>query len=127
MADLARVWVWNEAIEKGFINRQILLGSHAGKQSYFSAGQMLEQRNHAANANHRQNRAKPNANQVAGKQKPQQDGESDVAQVKAVFGKAHVSMDAIRKGTDPKEAYEKNIGTYGRYDEAVKYIDPWNE
>ena len=36
-------------------------------------------------------------------------------------------MDAIRKGTDPKEAYEKNIGTYGRYDEAVKYIDPRNE
>ncbi len=36
-------------------------------------------------------------------------------------------MDAIRKGTDPKEAYEKNIGTYGRYDEAAKYIDPRNE
>ena len=36
-------------------------------------------------------------------------------------------MDAIRKGTDPKEAYETNIGTYGRYDEAVKYIDPRNE
>ena len=33
-------------------------------------------------------------------------------------------MEAIRKGVDPKEAYEKNIGTYGRYDEAVKYIDP---
>ena len=33
-------------------------------------------------------------------------------------------MEAIRKGMDPKEAYEKNIGTYGRYDEAVKYIDP---
>ncbi len=33
-------------------------------------------------------------------------------------------MEAIRKGTDPKEAYEKNIGTYGRYAEAVKYIDP---
>ena len=24
-------------------------------------------------------------------------------------------MDAIRKGTDPKEAYEKNIGTYGQW------------
>ena len=24
-------------------------------------------------------------------------------------------MDAIKKGMDPKEAYEKNIGTYGRY------------
>ena len=33
-------------------------------------------------------------------------------------------MEAIKKGVDPKEAYEKNIGTYGRYDEAVKYIDP---
>ena len=33
-------------------------------------------------------------------------------------------MEAIRKGVDPKEAYEKNIGTNGRYDEAVKYIDP---
>ena len=33
-------------------------------------------------------------------------------------------MDMIRKGADPKDAYEKNIGQYGRYDEAVKYIDP---
>ncbi|MBQ2770516.1 MAG: hypothetical protein IJF41_04700 [Clostridia bacterium] len=33
-------------------------------------------------------------------------------------------MDAIKKGVDPKEAYEKNIGTYGRFDQAVKYIDP---
>lgn len=36
-------------------------------------------------------------------------------------------MDMIRKGKDPKEAYEKNISQYGRYDEAVKYIDPRNE
>lgn len=36
-------------------------------------------------------------------------------------------MDAIKKGVDPKEAYEKNIGTYGRYAEAVKYIDPRKE
>jgi NifU-like protein involved in Fe-S cluster formation len=36
-------------------------------------------------------------------------------------------MDAIKKGTDPKEAYEKNIGTYGRFDEAVKVIDPRKE
>lgn len=36
-------------------------------------------------------------------------------------------MDAIKKGTDPKEAYEKNIGTYGRFAEAVKYIDPRHE
>ncbi len=36
-------------------------------------------------------------------------------------------MDMIKKGTDPKEAYEKNIGTYGRYDEAAKIIDPRHE
>ncbi len=36
-------------------------------------------------------------------------------------------MDAIKKGTDPKEAYEKNIGTYGRYEGAAKYIDPRQE
>ena len=33
-------------------------------------------------------------------------------------------MEAIRKGVDPREAYETNVKTYGRYDEAVKYIDP---
>ena len=36
-------------------------------------------------------------------------------------------MDMIRKGGDPKEAYEKNIGSYGRYAEAAKYIDPRKE
>ena len=36
-------------------------------------------------------------------------------------------MDMIRAGKDPKEAYESNIKTYGRYDEAVKYIDPRSE
>ena len=36
-------------------------------------------------------------------------------------------MDAIKKGVDPKEAYEKNIGTYGRYENAAKYIDPRND
>lgn len=36
-------------------------------------------------------------------------------------------MDAIKKGVEPKEAYEKNIGTYGRYAEAVKIIDPRHE
>ena len=34
---------------------------------------------------------------------------------------------AIKKGVDPKEAYEKNIGTYGRFADAVKYIDPREE
>ena len=36
-------------------------------------------------------------------------------------------MQAIRRGTDPKEAYEKSIGTYGRYAGAAKYIDPREE
>jgi NifU-like protein involved in Fe-S cluster formation len=36
-------------------------------------------------------------------------------------------MDMIKKGVDPKEAYEKNISQYGRYDEAVKVIDPRHE
>jgi NifU-like protein involved in Fe-S cluster formation len=36
-------------------------------------------------------------------------------------------MQSIRRGTDPKEAYEKNVGTYGRYAEAAKYIDPREE
>jgi NifU-like protein involved in Fe-S cluster formation len=33
-------------------------------------------------------------------------------------------MEAIRKGVDPKEAFEKNVGTYGRFVEAPKKIDP---
>lgn len=45
-----------------------------------------------------------------------------------VIGYKYVSlgkmMEAIRKGIDPKEALEKNTGTYGRFAEAVKYIDP---
>ncbi len=36
-------------------------------------------------------------------------------------------MDAIKKGVDPKEAYEKNVGQYGRFSEAVKVIDPRKE
>jgi hypothetical protein len=36
-------------------------------------------------------------------------------------------MDAVKKGVDIKEAYEKNVGTYGRYADAVKYIDPRKE
>ena len=34
---------------------------------------------------------------------------------------------AIKKGMEPNEAYEKSKGTYGRFDEAVKYIDPRKE
>ena len=36
-------------------------------------------------------------------------------------------MEAIKKGMDPKDAYEKNIGTYGRFAEAAKVIDPRKE
>lgn len=36
-------------------------------------------------------------------------------------------MEAIRAGVAPAEAYEKNVKTYGRYDDAVKYIDPRKE
>ena len=36
-------------------------------------------------------------------------------------------MDNIKKGIDPKEAIEKASGTYGRFDEAVKKIDPREE
>ncbi len=36
-------------------------------------------------------------------------------------------MEAIRHGKDPKEAYEANVKSYGRYDAAVKYIDPREE
>ncbi len=50
------------------------------------------------------------------------DADSEVIGYKFVhLGKM---MDAIKAGKDPKEAYESNIKTYGRYDEAVKYIDP---
>ena len=36
-------------------------------------------------------------------------------------------MDAIRKNVDPKEALEKNTGTYGRFNEATRVIDPREE
>lgn len=36
-------------------------------------------------------------------------------------------MDAIKKGVEPMEAIEKGGGTYGRFDEAVKTIDPREE
>ncbi len=36
-------------------------------------------------------------------------------------------MEAIKKGEDPRAAYEKCIGTYGRYEGAAKYIDPRKE
>ncbi|MCQ2792621.1 MAG: hypothetical protein MJ208_03775 [Bacilli bacterium] len=36
-------------------------------------------------------------------------------------------MKSIREGVEPKEAYQKAIGTYGRFKEAVKVIDPRKE
>ena len=36
-------------------------------------------------------------------------------------------MEDIRHGKSPAEAYEKNIGTYGRFADAPKYIDPREE
>ncbi|MBR5485381.1 MAG: iron-sulfur cluster assembly scaffold protein [Oscillospiraceae bacterium] len=36
-------------------------------------------------------------------------------------------LEDIRHGFDPGIALEKNTGTYGRYDSAVKYIDPREE
>lgn len=45
-----------------------------------------------------------------------------------VIGYEFVSLgkmtDFIKKGMEPNEAYEKAKGTYGRFAEAVKYIDP---
>jgi len=33
-------------------------------------------------------------------------------------------LDAVRAGADAAEALKKNTGTYGRFDDAAKYIDP---
>jgi NifU-like protein involved in Fe-S cluster formation len=38
-----------------------------------------------------------------------------------------VMLDGIKKGVDPAEAIEKASGTYGRFDEAVKTVDPRHE
>ena len=40
------------------------------------------------------------------------------------FGKM---MDAVKKGEDANSAIEKAKGTYGRFDEAARYIDPRKE
>lgn len=48
-----------------------------------------------------------------------------------VIGYEFVSLgkmtDFIKKGMEPNEAYKKSMGTYGRFDEAAKYIDPRKE
>ena len=38
-----------------------------------------------------------------------------------------VMLDLIKKGTDPAEAIENATGQYGRFDDAVKKIDPRSE
>ncbi|MCR5809397.1 MAG: hypothetical protein K6G56_07525 [Clostridiales bacterium] len=48
-----------------------------------------------------------------------------------IIGYEYVSlgkmMDAIKKGMEPNEAYKKFTGTYGRFNEAARYIDPRKE
>ena len=43
------------------------------------------------------------------------------------FVKLGKMLEDIRHGVDPVEAYKKNIGTYGRFADAPKYIDPREE
>ena len=38
-----------------------------------------------------------------------------------------IMMEAIKEGTEPGEAFEKASGVYGRFNEAVKTIDPRKE
>ena len=50
---------------------------------------------------------------------------------KEVIGYEFVSLgkmtDLIKKGVEPNEAYKQSMGTYGRFADAVKYIDPRHE
>lgn len=43
------------------------------------------------------------------------------------FVKVGKMLEDIRRGMSPEEAYKKNIGQYGRFDNAAKYIDPREE
>lgn len=43
------------------------------------------------------------------------------------FVKLGKMLEDIRHGMEPNEAYQKNIGQYGRFDSAAKYIDPREE
>jgi len=43
------------------------------------------------------------------------------------FVKVGKMLEDIRHGMNPDEAYNKNIGVYGRYENAAKYIDPREE
>jgi NifU-like protein involved in Fe-S cluster formation len=53
------------------------------------------------------------------------DGDDEIIGYK--FVRLGVMMDLIAKGKDPKEALEKATGTYGRFAEAVKVINPRHE
>ena len=48
-----------------------------------------------------------------------------------VIGYEFVSLgkmtDLMKQGMEPNEAYAKSMGTYGRFDDAVKYVDPRKE
>ena len=48
-----------------------------------------------------------------------------------IIGYEFVSLgkmtDFIKKGIEPNEAYKKAMGTYGRFNDAAKYIDPRKE
>ena len=43
------------------------------------------------------------------------------------FVKLGKMLEDIRHGVEPNEAYKNNIGQYGRFDGAAKYIDPREE
>ncbi len=43
------------------------------------------------------------------------------------FLKVGPMLEMIKKGVDANEAFKKNIASYGRFDEAAKYIDPRHE
>lgn len=43
------------------------------------------------------------------------------------FLKIGVMLEKIKNGIDPKKAFEESLGTYGRFEEAKKYIDPGEE
>jgi NifU-like protein involved in Fe-S cluster formation len=43
------------------------------------------------------------------------------------FLKIGPMLEMIKKGVDANEAYENNLGTYGRFADAARYIDPRHE
>ena len=53
------------------------------------------------------------------------DGEGEV--IGYQFVRLGKMLEDIRHGMEPNEAYKKNIGQYGRFDGAAKYIDPREE